>query len=110
MAEQGRFYFEAPTAYDREAAGKLLTPAARTRLDHLARRLRGLEPWEATALEGLFRQLAGELSLKLVDLAQPVRLLLTGRTASPPLFEVMALLGREETLDRLGRVSEWALS
>jgi glutamyl-tRNA synthetase len=110
MAEQGRFYFEAPTAFDREAAGKLLGAAARPRLDHLARRLGGLEPWEPVALEGLFRQLAAELGAKLVDLAQPVRLLLTGRTASPPLFEVMALLGREETLDRLGRVSEWAPS
>jgi glutamyl-tRNA synthetase len=108
MTEQARFYFEAPATYDREAAGKLLGPAARPRLDHLVRRLRAVESWEPPALEGLFRQLAGELGVRLVDLAQPVRLLLTGRTASPPLFEVMTLLGREETLARLARGSEWA--
>ena len=52
-------------------------------------------------LEGAFRQLTAELGVKLVELAQPVRLALTGRTASPPLFGMMADLGAEETLRRL---------
>ena len=51
----------------------------------------------------LLRGLAA-LGLKLVDLAQLTRLAVTGRTASPPLFEVLALLGREETLARLRAV------
>ena len=101
MAEQGRFYFEAPTGYEPEAARKLLTPATAARMDRLLRRLQGLEPWDAATLEGAFRQLAAELEVKLVDLAQPVRLGLSGRTASPPLFDVMAVLGPEETLGRL---------
>jgi glutamyl-tRNA synthetase len=101
MAEQGRFYFEAPSAYDPQAAGKLLTPTTATHLDRLLRRLSGLVPWDAATLEGTFRQLASELGVKLVDLAQPVRLALTGRTASPPLFGVMAELGPDETLRRL---------
>ena len=101
MAEQGRFYFEAPADYDPQAAGKLLTPAAGPRLDRLLVRLERLEPWDAVGLEGAFRQLAAELGVKLVDLAQPVRLALTGRTASPPLFAVMADLGAPETLRRV---------
>jgi glutamyl-tRNA synthetase len=101
MAEQGRFYFVAPIAYDPVAAGKLLTPATAAHLDRLLRRLPGLEPWDAATLEGAFRQLASELGVKLVDLAQPVRLALTGRTASPPLFGMMAELGPDETLRRL---------
>ncbi|MGH7319180.1 MAG: glutamate--tRNA ligase [Candidatus Rokuibacteriota bacterium] len=101
MVEQGRFYFEAPRAYDPQAAGKLFTAATRPRLDHIMRRLEALEAWDETALEGTLRQIAGELGLKLVDLAQPVRLALTGRSASPPLFAVMTLLGREETRARL---------
>jgi glutamyl-tRNA synthetase len=101
MAEQARFYFEAPSAYDPQAAGKLLTPATAAHLDRLLRRLPGLAPWDAPTLEGAFRQLASELGVKLVELAQPVRLGLTGRTASPPIFGVMADLGREETLRRL---------
>jgi len=101
IAEQGRFYFERPSTYEPEAAGKLFTAAARPRLERVLRRLPSVEPWEAAALEGTFRQLAGELGVKLVDLAQPVRLALTGRTASPPVFDIMADLGRDETLARL---------
>jgi glutamyl-tRNA synthetase len=101
MAEQGRFYFRAPAAYDPVAAGRLLTGATGPRLDRILRRLDGLEPWDPTTLEGAFRQLAAELGVKLVELAQPVRLALTGRPASPPLFGVMADLGPAETLSRL---------
>ncbi len=101
IVEQGRFYFEPPRAYEPQAAGKLLTPAARPRLERLLRRLERLEPWDEATLEGACRQLAGELDVKLVDLAQPIRLALTGRTASPPVFGIMADLGRDETLRRL---------
>jgi glutamyl-tRNA synthetase len=103
MAGQARFYFEPPADYDPTAAGKLFTAAARPRLDRLLRRLETLEPWDEATLEGAGRQLAGELGVKLVDVAQPVRLALTGRTASPPVFAIMADLGREETLRRLRR-------
>ncbi len=101
MAEQGEFYVKAPATYDREAAGKLFTSATRPLLERLIRRLEAATPWDETTLEGAVRQLAGELGVKLVDLAQPVRLGLTGRTASPPIFGVMADLGRDETLRRL---------
>jgi glutamyl-tRNA synthetase len=50
------------------------------------------------------------MGLKLVDLAQLTRLAVTGRTASPPLFDVLALLGREETLARLRAAREAAAS
>jgi glutamyl-tRNA synthetase len=101
MAPKARFYFEDPPAYDSTALGKLATPALAPRLDRLVARLSSLEPWTVSDLEGACRQLAGELGVKLVDLAQPIRLALTGETASPPIFDVMAALGRETTLRRL---------
>jgi glutamyl-tRNA synthetase len=101
MAMQARFYFVAPTDYEQPAAGKLLTPTLGPRLELLVRRLAGLAPWDEPTLEGACRQLAQELGVKLVELAQPLRLALTGRTASPPLFAIMADLGREETLARI---------
>jgi glutamyl-tRNA synthetase len=101
MAPKARFYFEDPTAYDPTALGKLATAALGPRLDRLIARLAALEAWTESELEGACRQLAGELSLKLVDLAQPIRLALTGETASPPLFGMMADLGRETTQRRL---------
>ena len=54
-------------------------------------------------IEQAYRTLAAELGLKLVDLAQLSRLALTGGTASPPIFDVVALLGRQEALARLRR-------
>ena len=67
----------------------------------LAAMLETLEPFTAEAIEGAVRELTAQLSLKLVDLAQLARLAVTGRTASPPIFQVLALLGREEALERL---------
>jgi glutamyl-tRNA synthetase len=101
MVPKARLYFEDPAGYDATALGKLATPALGPRLDRLLARLASLDPWTETELEGACRQLAGELSVKLVELAQPIRLALTGETASPPIFGVMADLGRETTLRRL---------
>jgi glutamyl-tRNA synthetase len=106
MARKARFYFEDPTDYDSTALGKLASPALGPRLDRLLARLASLEPWTATELEGAARQLASELGVKLVDLAQPIRLALTGETASPPIFGIMADLGRETTLRRLRRFQD----
>jgi glutamyl-tRNA synthetase len=101
VVEVGRFYFERPTGYEDTARAKLFTPAGVERLDVLIRRLAAVEPFTAPAVEAVYRQLVAELGLKLVDLAQLTRLALTGRTASPPLFDVLALLGRAEVLARL---------
>ncbi len=101
MVEAGRFYFERPTRYEPAAAHKLFTAEGAARLDRLVRRLEALPEFTAPALEALYREQAAALGLRLVDLAQLTRLAVTGRTASPPLFEVLALLGREETLARL---------
>ena len=101
MVEVGRFYFERPAGYDEAARAKLFTPAGAERLGMLIKRLQAVEPFTAAALEALYRELVAAMDLKLVDLAQLTRLAVTGRTASPPLFDVLALLGREEVLARL---------
>ena len=59
-------------------------------------------------IEPIVRALTEELGLKLVDLAQLARLAVTGRTASPPIFDVLALIGRDESLARLRRAREVA--
>ena len=101
VVEVGRFYFERPTGYEDKARARLFTPTGDERLDVLIQRLAAVEPFTAPALEAVYRQLVAELGLKLVDLAQLTRLAVTGRTASPPLFDVLALLGRVEVLARL---------
>ena len=61
-----------------------------------------LEPFEAARIEAELRQLAESLGLKPRDAFQPIRVAVTGSTVSPGLFESIELLGREETLARLG--------
>ena len=101
LVEVGRFYFERPTAYDPKASAKFLAGAGAERLGLLAERLGALDAFTAAAIEEIYRDLTTALGLKLVDLAQLTRLAVTGRTASPPLFDVLAILGRDETLARL---------
>jgi len=100
LAEAAEFLFHHP-GYDPRARERFLRPEARERLGALLGRLRELQDFRAPALERLFRELCERWSLHLRELAQPVRVALTGRSASPPLFEVMEALGREETLRRL---------
>ncbi|TET49837.1 MAG: glutamate--tRNA ligase, partial [Anaerolineales bacterium] len=77
-------------------------PASASRaLEMVLRRISDLQPWDHEPLEGAIRPLAEELALKTGDLFGLIRVAVTGRTAAPPLFETMAALGHERTLERL---------
>jgi glutamyl-tRNA synthetase len=93
-----------PIGADRRAA-KLLTPEARNLLAALLRCL-DRAAWQAAALEECIRGLAAEHGATLGAVAQPLRAALTGSTASPGIFEVMEVLGRQETLGRIGDAVE----
>ena len=108
MAEQASFYLEAPQAYEPRATAKFWTPGAKDRYALLIKRLEAQPTMDPESLELLFRGLAAELQVKLVDLAQLARIALTGKAASPPIFQVMSILGKAETLARL-RAAEAAL-
>ncbi|TXM73571.1 glutamate--tRNA ligase [Methylobacterium sp. WL103] len=84
-----------------EKAAALLTDEARARLAAILPVLEALPEWSAAATEAAVRLFAETEGLKLGQVAQPLRAALTGRTTSPPLFDVMAVLGREESLARL---------
>lgn len=85
-------------------AEALLTPEARIALRELAAAWNGVA-WEPAALEAATRAHAEAKSMKLKDLAMPLRAALTGSTTSPPVFDVAAALGREETLARIAAVA-----
>ncbi|KQO66120.1 glutamate--tRNA ligase [Methylobacterium sp. Leaf89] len=89
-----------PLVPDEKAKG-LLGDEARNRLAALLPALERLPDWTAAATEGAVRQFAEANGLKLGQIAQPLRAALTGRATSPPVFDVMAVLGREECLGRL---------
>jgi glutamyl-tRNA synthetase len=92
-------FTDGPRTLD-EAAAKLLPPEARTGLGKVLPALEATD-WTGPALEGAARAFAEANGLKLGQVAQPLRAALTGKASSPPLFEMLALLGREESLARL---------
>ncbi|MFQ5961716.1 MAG: glutamate--tRNA ligase [Candidatus Methylomirabilales bacterium] len=90
------------------AAKKFLTPAIAPTLAKLADRLSVLSEFSKDALEKAFKELLDKEGIKMGQLAQPVRVALTGRTASPGIFDVMDLLGKDRTLARLRKGIERA--
>jgi glutamyl-tRNA synthetase len=101
LVENAMFYVSPrPIAMTGKAAG-LLTPEAGALLARLRARLQATEPWDEAALEEAVRSLAEAEGVKLGQIAQPLRAALSGSTASPGIFEVAAILGREETLGRI---------
>ncbi|MCU0560494.1 MAG: glutamate--tRNA ligase [Desulfobacterales bacterium] len=101
MAEQALFYFAEEITYDAEAARKFLTPEALAPLSALAAEVEALADYSEQAVEGVFHGLVAQSGIKLGKIAQPVRVALSGRTASPGIYEIMAIIGRERVLTRL---------
>ncbi|MFC0283272.1 glutamate--tRNA ligase [Camelimonas abortus] len=96
----GYLFAQRPLAPDPKAAA-LLDEAGRSRLAAALAALEALPEWTAEALESTVRGVAERLGVKLGQIAQPLRAALTGKTTSPGLFDVMLVLGREESLGRI---------
>lgn len=107
MAEAARFYFQDPRPYESEGAHKFLTLDTAPLIREALRALEHQTDFSETGLTGMLKDLAAEAGVKLVAVAQPLRVALTGRTASPSLTDVMALLGKDESLARLLRALDY---
>ncbi len=92
-------FAERPLAMDAKAGDILLKGAGVLR--GLLPRLEGLDDWSAAATEGAVRAEADATGVKLGQVAQPLRAALTGRSTSPGIFDVLEVLGRDESLGRL---------
>jgi glutamyl-tRNA synthetase len=101
LADGARFLFASRPLDIDEAAAALLTDEARTLLAATHKNLVALAKWDAESLEAAIREAAEAGGVKLGKLAQPLRAALTGRTTSPGIFDVLALLGRDESLARI---------
>ncbi|HBR51592.1 MAG TPA: glutamate--tRNA ligase [Nitrospira sp.] len=108
MVEWVKPYFGQVAPFEEEAAKKFLTPSTAPLLQKLVTRFEAFPSFSKQTWEESFKKLVEEEGIKMGALAQPVRVALTGRTASPGLFEVMEVLGRERTLFRLRKGIERA--
>jgi glutamyl-tRNA synthetase len=101
LADGARFLFATRPIEVDEAAAALLTDDSRKLLAAAHKNLVALAKWDAESLEAAIRDVAETGGVKLGKLAQPLRAALTGRTTSPGIFDVLALLGRDESLARI---------
>jgi glutamyl-tRNA synthetase len=102
LADNLVFYAKtgAPALTD-DKARALLNPDARGLLGKLAAALESENDWSDKAMEDAIRRFAEAQGVKLGQVAQPLRVALTGSTASPGIFEVLSVLGSTETRQRL---------
>jgi glutamyl-tRNA synthetase len=101
MAEAAMFYYTEEVVYEEKAALKFLKPAVLEPLNLLLTELKGLDDFTEKELEGAFMRVMDITGLKLGKIAQPVRVALTGKTASPGIFEIVEILGKNRVIARL---------
>ncbi|HWK93807.1 MAG TPA: glutamate--tRNA ligase [Pseudolabrys sp.] len=101
LFEASRFLWADRPLEITDQAKALLTPEARSLLARLVPALEAVSDWNGPAIEAVVRGFAETASVKLGAVAQPLRAALTGKTTSPPIFDVLAVLGRTESIGRL---------
>ena len=105
LAEMARFYAQAPSyPLENAKAAKLLNDDGDAHLTDFAAALQPLDGWSEAELEQAARDFVAARDIGLGKLAQPLRAALTGSNESPGIFEVLHILGKEETLTRLSAV------
>ncbi|MFN5782273.1 MAG: glutamate--tRNA ligase [Novosphingobium sp.] len=105
LAANAAFLFAQRPLVIEEKAQALLTDEARTLLGLVKARIYAQHDWTLEGLEASLKAMAEELGLGLGKLAQPLRAALTGQTTSPGIFDVLVLLGRDESLARIAAQS-----
>ena len=103
MAEKSRFAFEDRDGFEERAARKHLRPVALEALEAVRARLGAVARWEPALLHAAVTECAESLSLNLGKVAQPLRVALTGATASPAIELTLQMVGREAALSRIDR-------
>jgi glutamyl-tRNA synthetase len=103
MAQSALFYFADQIEYEEKAAKKFFIPTAAEALQLMIHQFDKLEEFSEENLENAFKAVVDQTGLKLGQIAQPVRVALTGKTASPGIFEVSAILGKDKVISRLNK-------
>ena len=106
MAERSRYFFEPIKQYDMDAVKKNITPTVVAALKLLKTKLLNLSEsdWKKEAIHAVILDTANELNLKIGNVAQPLRIAVTGGTVSPSIDSTVQLIGKEVVLNRLDQV------
>ena len=101
MADGAAFYYVDSVVYDEKAQNKFLKPEQKLLFETLIAGLEKCAAFNADQLESAFAQIMETSGLKFGKVAQPLRVALTGGTASPSIYEVLQVLGKERSLNRI---------
>jgi glutamyl-tRNA synthetase len=101
MAKGMEFYLLKDIKCDEKAVDKFFTPSIKPVLERLINMLENTDDFSHSSIEGIFNKIVSEFNIKLGNIAQPVRLALTGKTVSPGIFEVILVLGKDRVIGRL---------
>lgn len=104
LVEKSRYFYEDVAEYDAEAKEKFLTPAVKPILETTLTALEKLVDWNKESLHLSIQSLLSELNLKMPQLAQPLRIALTGNVLSPSIDLTLLYIGKPRTLERIRRV------
>jgi glutamyl-tRNA synthetase len=105
MARAARFYYVDEPEMDEKAAAKFLTPAMADMLNQAADAIEALSDYTQPALETVFKKIMDDFNLGFGKIAQPLRVAITGTTVSPGIFEMLLILGKEKTVQRIRRAA-----
>jgi len=101
MASAAQYFYVAPTSYDEKAAKKQFKVASVDVLSAVAKGFGTLQEWQAEPIQALLDQTVSDLDIGFGKLGQPLRLAVTGGTASPSLADTLALIGKDEVVARV---------
>lgn len=101
VADASTYFFRDFDEYDAKGAAKQFKPETAALLEQCIAAVKADEVYDLTSTEAAYNKIAEENGVGLGKIIQPSRLALTGRTVSPGMFDVMVLLGKEKTLERL---------
>jgi glutamyl-tRNA synthetase len=107
LVDAAQYYLSDEIAFDEKAAKKFLTNDVEAPLQTLIGKLSNLIDFDAGSIEAVFTNTLNEHGLQMGNLAQPVRVALTGGTVSPGIHDVIAVLGKERTIRRLQKALEF---
>ena len=101
MAEQSQIYYKDDISYDEKAATKQLRPVSLSVMTALAETLSGIDLWQADKLKDALNELAESLGIGFGKIGQPLRVALTGGSASPDIADTLEMIGRERSVARV---------
>jgi len=107
LVDQAAFLYTPVTSYDSQAVAKHIGPETQKILEQAFTALSSLDEWETEAIAAAIKKIVGELGVKFPQVAQPLRIAISGSVATPSIDVTLKLAGRDRTLERIENALEY---